>query len=674
MYISELKILNFRQFGNTNPIFSVRFREGVTALVGENDTGKTAVIDAIRYVLSTRDMEFMKVQPDDFHIDVHGQQAAEMTICCKLSNLSNEDKGAFVEYLTYEGEDVCLYIHWSARRLNDRPGSRRWVEYSVRSGPDGKGPILEMQIRQLLAAAYLRPLRDAEREMSPGRASRLSQILANYPEMVSGTSFSHAAPPTEVVQLTQLSLVGLTDYLRYLVDRHPGIGGAQTTINKDYLSSLHLSGEHLHGRISFAEAGNEESRLRQILEKLELMLLEGPTGKPRGSFGLGSNNLLFMACELLLLGKEPDGFPVLLIEEPEAHLHPQRQLRLMEFLRLAAKQPGESRRAVQVIVTTHSPNLASKIPLDNLILLHRQKAFSLADGETQLSKSDYRFLERFLDVTKANLFFARGVIIVEGDAEAILIPVIAALVGKDLTQFGVSIVNVGGTGLRRYARVLQRKTPAEGELSIPVSCITDMDVVPDCAPQALGWVADDNDPKWTSPKRRWKAEKHFGTNDTERAAELARRRATLRQGDGQSIRTFVSDRWTLEYDLAFAGLAKDVFLAATLAVNDDPLNEAKKSRADVEATATTAFAALEATAGTNLALLCSNIYATFTSGGASKAIAAQYLAEILTDRAKEGQVTQDSLLALLPTYLKDAIAFVTSPFQTTAAGTPPVAN
>ena len=66
----------------------------------------------------------------------------------------------------------------------------------------------------------------------------------------------------------------------------------------------------------------------------------------------GSNNLLFMACELLLLGREPDGLPLLLIEEPEAHLHPQRQLRLIEFLTQAAKgSVTDSARPVQVILS-----------------------------------------------------------------------------------------------------------------------------------------------------------------------------------------------------------------------------------------------------------------------------------------------------------------------------------
>jgi putative ATP-dependent endonuclease of OLD family len=85
---------------------------------------------------------------------------------------------------------------------------------------------------------------------------------------------------------------------------------------------------------------------------------------------------------------EEDGFPFLLIEEPEAHLYPQRQLRLMRFLQDKAQPSGNGGHGIQILVTTHSPNLASAIELDNLVLLHATKAYSLAFGETNLGPSD----------------------------------------------------------------------------------------------------------------------------------------------------------------------------------------------------------------------------------------------------------------------------------------------
>ena len=202
----------------------------------------------------------------------------------------------------------------------------------------------------------------------------------------------------------------------------------------------------------------------------------------------------------------------------------------MQFLQGQAGIQRPDGQKIQIIVTTHSPNLASAIRLDNLLLVQDGKAFSLAAGETELSPSDYRFLERFLDVTKANLFFARGVVIAEGDAENILLPTLARLMGRDFGEHGVSIVNVGGTGLRRFARIFQRRdTENDGQINVPVACVTDLDVMPDCAPVVIGKVKEGED--WPEQgKRRWRARSDF-TGD-----ELTARREEIRaKASGQKV-------------------------------------------------------------------------------------------------------------------------------------------
>lgn len=663
MYLSQLTVRNFRQFGEGLAELQICFRPGVTALVGRNDSGKSAIIDAIRYALLTRDQEFIRVQPEDFHIDDTGRQASEIFITCKVAGLTDAEKGAFIEYLSYEGDDSFLCVNWSVRKLSEAPGARRWIDVSVRSGIDGTGPPFETSARELLAVAYLRPLRDAEREMSPGRGSRLSQILSNVPEIEGGESFDERNVPQDVAAVGRLSLVGLADYLRHSVRHHTGVESAETAINEQYLASLSLHGDDLKGKIDVSEGGTEPARLRQILERLELGLLDAVSGTPKGRYGLGSNNLLFMACELLLLGKEPDGLPLLLIEEPEAHLHPQRQLRLMEFLRQAADERIEgARRSVQVLLTTHSPNLTSKIPLENIVLMQGRRAFSLAKSETKLEEGDYRFLERFLDVTKANLFFAHGVLVVEGDAEAILLPVLAQLIGSDLTERGISIVNVGGKALRRFSRIFQRQNDDAPLMDVPVACLADMDVMPDCAPAILGLVEDDNDPKWQSNRRRWKAVRDFGDDEQTRNEALAALRQHLKADDGQSVRTFVADCWTLEYDLASSGLADVVFTAAILAKNDDPLNLEKKARDDVIAGAGALFGELETEAGGDPEILCSLIYRLFHTGAASKAVSAQYLAELLPEHCQRNKIDAATFRTLLPVYVVDAIDYLAQPF------------
>ena len=115
MHLSHLILRNFRQFGDGDDQLEIALSSGVTALVGRNDSGKSAVIDAIRYALLTRDQSYIRVQPEDFHIDASGTQADEIFIRCQLSDLSDDEKGAFAEYLTYDGDDVSLVVNWAAR-------------------------------------------------------------------------------------------------------------------------------------------------------------------------------------------------------------------------------------------------------------------------------------------------------------------------------------------------------------------------------------------------------------------------------------------------------------------------------------------------------------------------------------------------------------------------------
>jgi len=659
MHLSKITIENFRCFGEGGKRFELPLKKGLIALVGENEAGKTAVIDALRFALGTTDQEWYRLEDTDFH-----RTSREISIVCKFEGLSTGDKRAFVEYLTYgekTGDEPVLYINWTAKNTGETYRGRPYRPVEVYSGRKGDGPSLDPGVRdRLLRATYLRPLRDADQSLSAGRGSRLAQVLRHSNLINTGID---AHDPARPLNQQQLSVLGIGNLINELLKDQEGVQDAREEIDKK-LKELSLLGDRLKSEIKVSGVtAAADTRLRELLEKLDLRL-DG-----EGKLGLGSDNLLFMACELLLLVQETEGNKLLLIEEPEAHLHPQRQLRVMKYLQEQAKEQG-----IQIIVTTHSPNLASAIELDNMVIIHNRFAYSLANGKTELEPSDYRFLERFLDVTKANLFFARGLMIVEGDAENILLPTIARLLGRPFTDHGVSIVNVGGTGLRRYARIFQRKDvkdeEKEKQVAIPIACLADMDVMPDCAPTIIGKVKEGD--KWPPQnKRRWRAKGDFGTL----AALIAERERKIAKASGQSVNTFVSDEWTLEYDLALGpkgkegnfpgGLAEDVFVAASLADEDDAINAKTKTVADVEKAAREEFAHLMATivakdACTTEEVLASHVYAKFTHDGVSKPVAAQYLAEQLQQKLEEGRLTVEDLRKRLPEYLTGAIDYVTS--------------
>jgi putative ATP-dependent endonuclease of OLD family len=262
-------------------------------------------------------------------------------------------------------------------------------------------------------------------------------------------------------------------------------------------------------------------------------------------------------------------------------------------------------------------------------------------------------------VTKANLFFARGLLVVEGDAEAILLPALAKLLGRDLTRHGISVVNVGGVGLGRYARILQRAHPEQGVLKIPVACISDMDVMPDCAPQILGLVENDDDPKWRDGRRKWRAIRDFGTNDETRLQRLNEWRNSRKANDVQNVKTFVAGQWTLEYDLAFSGMARELLIAARLAAKDDAIRAVRETHDQVIERAMTEYEGLQ-NSGMPADQICSTIYDLFHRKIASKAITAQYFVDILEQRFQRIVVSPEGLEERLPGYLVEAITYVTS--------------
>ena len=629
MYLSEIRIKNFRCFDDTEHI--VRFHAGLNVLVGENDSGKSAVIDAIRIVLGTTDQGWYRIDSTDFYNE---DRSREISIVCHFEDLCDDECAAFLECLTYEdkgmGNQPGLYLNWNCKYLLNFTPARASI--AISTGIYGDGPVPAAEARELLRVTYLRALRDAYNDMQSGRNSRLSQIVQSIPNLNSGTH-----EYSENMDLRQLSIAGIADLSNKLLAAHPSL----KKTNQDVTSILHdrmlLHGDSLQTQLQVAGMDVLESKkFISLLEKLDLTALNSE-GKSQGRVGLGTSNIMSMACEMLLntTNAQNGKSSFLLIEEPEAHIHAQRQLRLIQSL-----QSEASGKSHQIIFTTHSPLLTSVVDLNNITIMNQTQAFSLAKGHTLLSDDDYVFLSRYLDATKANLFFAKGVLIVEGPAEELLLPTISKIIDRDFAKYGVSIVNVRGTGLRRFARILQQKDVSK-PLFIPVACITDRDIMPDCAPAICideGYTSID---KYPIKRRKWKTESELPTAD-EKEKHVA---AIKEKADGQNVKTFVSEQWTLEYDMFYSGL-QDEMLEALVMVKYASQNQKSKLeeiREDIKN-----YSSKEEQAA--------YFYSFFYNESVSKAEFAQTLASsLLTSYSDKA----DELISQLPPYLLDAIRHVT---------------
>ena len=501
MYLSNIKLWNFRKYGNDtfdidNPNLDLNFTEGLNVLIGENDSGKTAIIDAIKIVLKTHSYEYIKIEADDFY-----NNSDRLRIELKFKGLLDEEAKNFTEWLTWEGQGEnstsILRVFYDVRRKD-----YKILPSEVKAGADTEGYSLTAEAREYLKATYLRPLRDAENELISKRNSRLSQIL------LGDDIFKEKDIPHPLVEEFKNINSSIEDYFKE---------GAEGADIKKKIDS-YIKGFYGEEKESLFEASKND--IKSILEKLSLLL------SGEDNVGLGTLNRLFMAAELLHLNKKNwEGLRLGLIEELEAHLHPQAQMQVIETL--------QKQEEVQLIITTHSPNLASKIKLKNLIICNGDNAFPMGDEYTKLEKSSYVFLEKFLDVTKSNLFFAKGVILVEGWAEEILIPSLAKAIGIDLTAKGVSVVNVGNLGFDHYSKIFLRKNAPF--MDIPVAVVTDCDV--------REYEENGND---------YQKKDNI---DSERENKIIE----IKSKSSQNVKYFVAPRWTLEYCLNLSDTLKQEF-------------------------------------------------------------------------------------------------------------------
>ena len=356
MFLSKIQIDNFRKIQSLD----LELNKGLNLLVGENDSGKSAIIDAIKFVLGTHCNDWLRLEKDDFHSADGKSYATEVKIICIFNDLSTEEAAMFLEWLSIENSEYYLKLTFKAKR-KENGNSISEISYNIKAGEDEESGVMSGEARNKLRVTYLKPLRDAEYELAPRKGSRLSQILANYDIFQTEHGKKHS-----LVDIMNIANTSVNDYFENLEGKE-----ILDTINDTYLKDFSLTNNSLKSKLDISP-----NELGRILEKLEL---KGISNNEVGNLGLGSNNLLFIAAEMLLLkGSNYTGLKLSLIEEIEAHLHPQSQINLIDFL---SKQSVNI--SVQSIVTTHSNSLASKVDLNNIIICKNGKAFSLRKSESR---------------------------------------------------------------------------------------------------------------------------------------------------------------------------------------------------------------------------------------------------------------------------------------------------
>lgn len=503
MYIKEIKISNFRNFKDA----SVPFHEGVNVIIGHNNTGKSNLLRAIGLVLGYSDGRRLGTSDLFYETDVTTLQLQSPRIQIILvlhrsdgEDLNSAEMGLFSSMMTdptlseeaqlrYEFKlDDTQEDNYKTDVAGATTAKEIWkiIDHNYirfyRSYRSGGSQVAGISVSDALGQIdfqFLDAIRDVSHDLYAGYNPLLRDVLNFFIDY----SVKNDGAKTEDEIKEQLKSLR-DDFVRQSGPLMQTLQDRLQDGKNVFLKYALDTGATFNGAVPDFDGEVTENEMFAVLR----MIIRYAVGieVPATYNGLGYNNLIYMS--LLLAKMQADSsitymkrnakvLSFLAVEECEAHLHPSMQHKFLQFL----QDNNANGHVRQIFMTSHSTQIASAVKLDNLICLTSPVLGQIDVGYPRViyrednvdDVASKQYVQRFLDATKADMFFANRLIFVEGIAEELLLPVFARYMNKNLTDEHVLVVNMGGRYFNHFLKLFDTNNPYT--INKKIVCLTDID-------------------------------------------------------------------------------------------------------------------------------------------------------------------------------------------------------